>query len=82
MLSKLKLNLILTGFILLFIQFSVYAGRIKGIIFDDQHNQLPFSSITVKETNKKASSSINSYGSGNPVITIQNLNMRLLRFSQ
>ena len=53
MLAKLKLNFIFIVFFLLFIQLNVYAGRIKGKIFDDHHNPLPFSSITVKEINKK-----------------------------
>jgi hypothetical protein len=53
MLAKQKLNFIFIVFFLLFIQLNVYAGRIKGKIFDDHHNPLPFSSITVKEINKK-----------------------------
>lgn len=53
MFQKLKLKYFFNTLLVLLLQLHLYAGIVKGRTLDEKHQPLPFSTITIKELNKK-----------------------------
>lgn len=53
MFQKLKLKYFFNTLLVLLLQLHLYAGIVNGRTLDEKHQPLPFSTITIKELNKK-----------------------------